>query len=223
MELSQLLCITNQITHWLADHYIELFGTVSGLLYVYLEIEQKSAMWIVGFFTSVTYVIVFFQSKIYADMGLNVYYVVISIYGWCSWRYAAKHNDAAGERSISRIKWQLSVILLIISVVLFVVMGYMLDNFTDSPVPYYDALITALSITATWMLARKILEHWYLWIFINFFSSVLYLWRELYPTAVLFVVYGVMSFVGRAKWQQSFNVDKNDYSPYTSLPDSHIS
>ncbi len=204
MYLSQTFYWMDQFIRWASDHYIELFGVASGLLYIYLEIKQKSVMWIVGFFTSAVYIIVFFQSKFYAGMALNIYYVIVSIYGWYCWRYARKPDGLAAELSICRIKFPLAFILFSISVVLFVAMGYVLDHFTDSPIPYYDALATTLSITATWMLAKKILEHWYLWIFINFFSSILYLWRELYPTAVLFLVYGIMSIVGWTKWKESF-------------------
>jgi nicotinamide mononucleotide transporter len=189
------------------DHWLELFGVVSSLLYIYLEVKQKSSMWIVGFITSTVYVAVFFQSRFYADSVLNVYYVAASVYGMYCWRFAQKEDDEAttAERPVSRLRLPLGVVLGAISAVLFLGMGYVLDNHTDSPIPYYDALTTSLSFVATWMLARKILEHWVLWIFINFFSSGLFVWRELYPTAGLFVVYGIMSIAGWFQWKQSFN------------------
>ena len=201
MSLSSLLSF--QFIDWLSDHYIELFGAITGLVYIFLEIKQKPVMWVVGFITSSVYIIVFFQAKFYADMALNVYYVFISIFGWYSWRFMKKDNGEITERSISRIRLPLSVLLFFISFVLFLIIGYVLDNFTDSPIPYYDALSTALSIVATWMLARKILEHWVLWVFINFFSVILYLWRELYPTALLFMVYGLLSIRGWLEWKRS--------------------
>ncbi len=206
MFLSTLAFTQEPIFRWICDNYLELFGVASSLLYIYLEIKQRSSMWVVGFITSAIYVVVFFQSKFYADSALNVYYVAASVYGMYCWHFTQKSDDGvSAERPITRLTLSLGVILGLISAILYVGMGYVLDNFTDSPIPYYDALITSFSFVATWMLARKILEHWILWIFINFFSSGLYLWRELYPTAALFVVYGIMSVVGWFKWKQSFN------------------
>ncbi|MDR1172116.1 MAG: nicotinamide riboside transporter PnuC [Bacteroidales bacterium] len=198
--------LLTQYLQWIYNHWLELFGVVGSLLYIYLEVKQKSSMWIVGFITSTVYVVVFFQSKFYADSVLNVYYVAASVYGMYCWRFAQKSDDgAATERLIGRLTLPTGIVLAGISVALYVGMGYVLDNHTDSPVPYYDALAASLSFVATWMLARKILEHWILWIFINFFSSGLFAWRELYPTAGLFVVYGVMSIAGWFQWRQSSN------------------
>ncbi len=204
--LSQMLFALPELSLWLRNNYLELFGAVSGLLYIYLEIKQKNIMWVVGFFTSLAYIFVFFLSKFYADMALNVYYVIISAYGWYCWHYAPTQSGASvTARTINRIHLPLGIILGVITAILFFTIGYVLVHFTDSPIPYYDALTTSLSIVATWMLARKILEHWILWIFINFFSTILYFWRGLYPTTILFFVYGVMSIVGWIKWKQSFN------------------
>lgn len=191
------------ITQWIGNNYFELFGVLTSLLYIWLEINQKSSMWMVGFITSAIYIVVFFQSKFYADMSLNVYYVFASVYGWYCWRYA--RNKAKKDLPVSRINWRLGITLFIISAVLFVFIGYILDHYTDSPIPYYDSLTTSLSIVATWMLAHKIWEQWHVWIFVNFFSAGLYLWRGLYPTFGLFIVYGVMSIVGLIKWRRGFN------------------
>ena len=163
-------------------------------------------MWVIGFISSLVYVLVYFQYKVYGYAALNVYYVTVSIYGWYCWRYARQSDGAAAGLHISRIRIPLALLLAAISAVLYIGCGYALERFTDSPIPFYDALGTSLSIVATWMLARKILEHWMLWIFINFFSATLCFYRELYPTAALFVVYGIMSVAGWFKWRQNFLV-----------------
>jgi len=185
---------------------LEIFGAVTGLLYVWLEIKQKPVMWVIGFISSLVYVFVNLQSKIYGYAALNVYYVTVSIYGWYCWRYARQPDSKENGLHISRIRISLTLVLTVIFAVLYIGCGYVLKHFTDSPIPFYDALGTSLSIVATWMLARKILEHWMLWIFINFFSATLYFYRELYPTTVLFVVYGIMSIVGWYKWRKSLLV-----------------
>jgi nicotinamide mononucleotide transporter len=82
-------------------------------------------------------------------------------------------------------------------------MWFVLSRLTDSPVPEWDSFITSLSVIATWMLARKIYEHWYLWIVVNCASVILFLTRGLYPTIILYMVYLVMSFVGLREWRRS--------------------
>ena len=187
---------------------MEIFGAVTGLLYVWLEIKQKPVMWVIGFVSSLVYVVVNIQYKVYGYAALNVYYAAVSIYGWYCWRYARQAGSAETGLQISRIRIQSALALVAISAVLYLGCGFALQRFTDSPIPFYDALGTSLSIVATWMLARKILEHWTLWIFINFFSAALYFHRELYPTTVLFIVCGIMSVVGWLKWKQSIEKEK---------------
>ena len=160
-------------------------------------------MWVVGLISSLVFVFVYFQSKVYGYAVLSVYYVGVSVYGWYCWRYARQPDGTVTELQVSRLRMLLMLVLISITAVLYIGIGYMLARFTDSPVPYLDALGVSISIVATWMLARKILEHWLLWIFINFFSSALFLSRELYLTAGLYVVYGILSIFGWFKWKQT--------------------
>jgi nicotinamide mononucleotide transporter len=104
---------------------------------------------------------------------------------------------------VSRIKVKTGIVLLITFVLLFIGMWFILDSFTDSPVPGWDSFITSLSIIATWMLARKIIEHWYLWIIVNSVAVVLFIFRGLYPTVVLYSIYCAMSFIGLREWKKS--------------------
>jgi len=104
---------------------------------------------------------------------------------------------------VTRITVRTGVILFVVFVLLYSVMYLVLFRLTDSPVPGWDSFITSLSIVATWMLARKIYEHWFLWIVVNFVSAVLFLTRGLYPTAFLYLVYGLMSFSGLVVWKKA--------------------
>ena len=192
--------------YWAVKNWLEIFGTLTGLLYIWLEIKQKPVMWVIGFISSFVYVFVYFQTKVYGYASLYFYYVVVSVYGWYCWRYARQPDGKITDLKISRIKIPLLLMLTAISAVLYVGIGYLLKQFTDSPVPFYEALGTSLSVVATWMLARKILEHWLLWIFINIFSAGLCFYLGLYPTAVLFGVYGIMSVVGWVKWKRAFEI-----------------
>ena len=196
---------SNNFFLWAGNHWTEIFGVGTALLYIWLEIKQKSVMWVVGFISSFVFIFVYFQAKVYGSSALNIYYVAISIYGWYCWRFSRQSDSEVTGLPISRIRMSLALILTAIAIILFFAIGYVLEIYSDSSVPFYDALVTSLSIVATWMLARKILEHWLLWIFVNCISAALYFYLGLYPTTGLFIVYSVMSVVGWFKWRQSFN------------------
>jgi len=190
----------NQIIEWLSGNYIELLGAILGIAYIFFSIRQSILTWPVGLVTSALYVAVFFTSKLYADMGLQLYYVVISIYGWYEWLRGdvATHSEPL---KVCHISLKLSSILSVVSFFLFLLIWFILKNFTDSPVPMADGFATALSIVATWMLARKILENWLVWIFVDAFSIGLFAYKQLYPTVILFIVYTVMAYVGYREWK----------------------
>jgi nicotinamide riboside transporter PnuC len=107
------------------------------------------------------------------------------------------------DLQVSRLKLRTGVVLSAVFIPLFAAMWLVLDRLTDSPVPEWDSFITSLSIIATWMLARKIYEHWFLWIVVNTVATGLFLARGLYPTVILYLVYGVMSFAGLKAWRKT--------------------
>ncbi len=176
---------------------IEIIGAVIGLLYLYLEYKANRWLWPVGVLMPIVYIWIFFQSKFYADMGVNVYYFFASIYGWIRWnRYASKEE----ELPITRTPRRLILPLTLIGTVLFAVISFVLIRYTDSPVPFGDSFTTAVSIVAMWMLAHKHVEQWGLWFVVNIVSCGLYVWKGLYPTAILFAIYSVISVFGYFKW-----------------------
>jgi nicotinamide mononucleotide transporter len=197
---------------WLINNYIEIFGAVTGILYVVLEIRQTIWLWPVGIITSAVYIWVFFTGKLYADMSLQVYYLIISILGWHWWaKGAGQRAQGSGQREelqVTRLKLRTGVVLSAVFIPLFAVMWLVLDRLTDSPVPEWDSFITSLSIIATWMLARKIYEHWFLWIVVNTVATGLFLARGLYPTVILYFVYGVMSFAGLKAWGKTIRIER---------------
>ena len=210
------------IQEWISDNRIEIFGAIAGIIYVFLEIRQNIWLWPVGIITSAVYIIVFFTSKFYADMSLQVYYLVISCAGWYWWVKGGQGNVneakvQAGESTnspleggqgdvklkVTKLNLKTGIILAIVFVLLYFLLWFILSKLTDSPVPEWDSFITSLSIVATWMLAKKIYEHWFLWIVVNSASSVIFLTRGLYPTVILYMVYLLMSFAGLKVWKRS--------------------
>jgi nicotinamide mononucleotide transporter len=195
------------IISWLSDNYIEVFGALTGIIYIFLEIRQTIWLWPVGILTSAVYVWVFFTGKLYADMSLQGYYLVISCLGWYWWARGSGHTGMGEkvkvELRVTRLKPGTGIRLLAVFLLLYSGMWLVLTRLTDSPVPVRDSFITSLSIIATWMLARKIYEHWFLWIVVNSVASVVFLVRGLYPTVILYLVYGIMSFAGLKEWRKT--------------------
>lgn len=197
------------IIDWITGNSVEVFGAVAGIIYVILEIRQSLWLWPVGIATSAAYIWIFFTARLYADMSLQVYYVLISILGWYWWirgKWKGDIGNAEKKRMpVSRINFKLGIILFFILAGIYTIIYFVLYRFTNSPVPGWDAFITSVSIIATWMLARKIYEHWWLWIAVNSVSVILCFMRGLYPTAVLYTIYGTMSVVGLVEWKKSIN------------------
>jgi nicotinamide mononucleotide transporter len=190
--------------HWALGNLIEIFGMLTGLIYIWFSIKQNVLTWPFGILSSLLYIVVFFEAKFYAGMGLQFYYFFISIYGWWAWLHPSQNGNNK-ELQITRTTRKTWIELFVISSLLFSVMAAVLKEYTDSPIPYWDSLTTSLSIIATWMLARKKFEHWILWIFIDLVCIILYIWRGLYPTTLLFIVYAVMAVAGYVEWKKDLN------------------
>lgn len=191
------------VINYLAEHWVEIAGAVLSFIYLYLSINQKIGLWIFGFLCSALYVVVFFQSKFYAGMTLQLYYLGVSIYGWITW----KRGEQATGNDLPVIHIPKSMILDVLAVflVIFIIYFFVLSNFTDLPLPRADSFTTAVSIIATWMLARKMIENWLLFIIADGVCTGLYFYRELYPTAILFAVYTIMAIIGYFEWKKTMN------------------
>lgn len=195
------------ILDWLVNNKIELLGASLGIAFIFFSIKQNILTWPTGLATSALYIIVFFQSKFYADMGLQVYYVAISIYGWYYWIKGNKPENSTTV-PVRRTSKKLWFKLIAIALLLYFAILIILLNFTDSDVPFMDSFTTALSIIATWMLAKKYIEQWLIWIFVDVISAGLYIYKELWPTVILFAVYTVMAFLGYIEWKKHLKLER---------------
>lgn len=193
------------ITEWLLSNKIELLGAILGILYIRFSIKQNIFTWPTGLLTSLLYVVVFSKSALYAAMGLQFYYIGISIYGWYYWLKGKNENNISllPVRYVTKKLWiKTGVIsLLIYSAILLILL-----KFSDSDVPFLDSLTTSFSIVATWMLAKKYIENWIIWIFVDFISIGLYMYKNLWPTVILFIVYTVMAFLGYYEWKKDIKL-----------------
>ncbi|GHT08518.1 nucleoside transporter [Bacteroidia bacterium] len=189
------------MAEWINNNWIEVTGAVLALVYLILEIKRKWTLWIACIISSSFYVYIFFDAKLYAEMGLNLYYVIMSVYGLYCWKLAKEKDNE--ENKFHHISVKTIIPLTCSAILIWGIMLLILIQFTDSDVPIPDALIASLSIIATWMVAKKIVECWYLWIFVDAFATGLYVYQKLYPTAILFVCYTLLSIVGLIEWRKS--------------------
>jgi len=199
------------VADWIAENIVEVFGAVTGIAYMILEIRRNIFLWPLGIITSAVYIYVFGREGFYANMGLQVYYLVISIYGWYMWRRQPVADQPDGKSDVRRIGAATAVWCTVFLFVLWAGLWFLLDRATDSPVTVWDGLIASLSVVATWMLTRKYLEQWYVWILANAIAVAVYITCGLYPTAVLFMVYFIMAIIGVREWSRHKVIDSREY------------
>jgi len=196
----------SRIFEWIVVNRIEILGAILGILYIFFSIRQSIFTWPTGLVTSALYIVVFFQSKFYADMGLQVYYVAISIYGWYYWAKGntQKKSDTIPVKQIRKLLW---LKLATVTVLIYFAILFILLKYTDSPIPFMDSFTTALSIVATWMLARKYIEQWLIWVLVDLVSAGLYIYKNLWPTVILFIIYTIMAVLGYNEWKKDLNLE----------------
>ncbi|MDD3300565.1 MAG: nicotinamide riboside transporter PnuC [Bacteroidia bacterium] len=179
----------------------EIFGAVSGLLYVLLEIRQNKFMWIVGGISALVYLVVFFDSALYASFGLQLYYVWASVYGWVKWNRLST-NATAEDPAVYPLAGYKAFLSGIVATAGFAVLWYILANFTEDPMPVLDAMIASLSMLATYWVANKYIQHWMLWIVADVMAVYMYLSQGLYATVVLYFIYIIAAIAGFWHWRK---------------------
>ena len=180
---------------------LDILGTALGFLYLWLEFRTSPWMWVVGSIMPAIYIVVLYQAGIYADCGMEVYYFLAGIYGLVIW---LRGKTEQGEQvAIRPTPCRTYVWLALTFVVLFVAIAVFLREFTDSRVPYIDSFTTSLSIIAMWMLSRKYIEQWWVWLVVDAVSSGLYIYKGVYGRSLLYAVYTVMAVYGYYTWRKA--------------------
>ena len=189
---------------WFLQHWVEIAGAVTGLFAIYFQIKQMVVFWPISLVNVLLYIVVYYNSRLYAEVSLQFYYLVVSIYGWYYW---SKADSVTGKKSrpVSVCSVSLLVYLGIIFLGSFAGMAFLLKQYTNTDVPYVDAFITSLSFIATWLLAKKKIENWIVWIVADAVSVGVYFYKELYATIVLFSVLTILAFVGYYQWKKDLN------------------
>lgn len=181
------------------DRLIEAFGFFVGLLYIWWEYHANPKMWWAGVVMPAISFWVYYRAGLYADFAMNMYYFIIAIYGWISWtRGGHKGNRLPIRRIPVRVLGGCAAAF----VAVYALIAYWLVEWTDSTVPYLDAFTTAMSIVATWMLARKYIEQWWAWVLVDAVCVGLYFYKERYFYAILYAIYTLIAVLGYRKWQR---------------------
>ncbi len=188
--------------------YIEIFGTIIGLIYLWLEYKANIYLWVVSIIMPAIYIYIFYNAGLYADFVINVYYLFIAIYGWLAWKYGFKlfkissKKDRVEGLKISSLPKKVWLKLIAIYLILQFLITWVLITYTNSNVPWLDSFTTSVSIIAMWMLARKYVEQWLVWIVVDVVSVGLYIYKDLYYTSALYALYAVIAILGYIKWKK---------------------
>lgn len=179
---------------------LELLAAVTGAISVWLSVRQNIWSWPTAIVNVVLYAFVFHGAKLYADMGLQVVYAVLSVYGWYQW---LRGGPGRTGLRVSATAPRLGVRLLVIAAAASAVLGTLLHRTTDAALPFLDASLSSTSLVAQWMMTRKLLENWLVWIAVDVLYVGMFLFKDLYLTAGLYAVFLVLAVRGYLDWRRS--------------------
>lgn len=197
------------MSDYIANNWLEIVGTIVGFIYLWQEVKASIWLWLTGIVMPAIYTVVFFENGLYADFAIQVYYIGAALYGFLLWEFGKK-NKYGDELRIVHTTERQAVWLCAITVALFVPIYWILTTYTDSSVPFWDSVTTAMSFVALWMLAKKHVEQWIAWIIIDIISTGLYFYKGIYFTSILYGVYTVVAFYGYRKWDLMEKEQQND-------------
>jgi nicotinamide mononucleotide transporter len=179
----------------------EVFGFVSGAACVWLVVKQNIWSWPLGIINNIFFIYLFFGAALYADMGLQFWYVAASLYGWYFWLNGGANKT---KRAVSNIGLrEAAVVLGFMALATFGMREYLIS--VGGAAPLLDGITTALSLGAFWMQAKKYVQSWYLWIAADLIYIPLYIWKDLPLTGILYIVFLAMCIVGLRDWRRELN------------------
>lgn len=183
--------------------WLEGIAVLFGLLSVWFAKKENILVYPTGIVSVLIYVYICLNVKLYADMGINAFYFIMSVYGWYKWT-RKDHNQQVRPISVaSRLEWFIAIAG---TVLLFFIISYFLKNYTDSNVPQWDALTTAIFIIGMWLMAWKKIENWIFWIVGDVISIPLYAYKELVLTSFQFSVFLILAILGYLEWRRKLTV-----------------
>jgi nicotinamide mononucleotide transporter len=191
---------------------LEIFAALVGAVSVYLSVRENVWSWPTAIVNVLLYVVVFFRERLYADMGLQVVYAIISAYGWYHWLHG---GAARGALRVSRTPLRQWLVLPALVVAGAAGLSTILARFTPAALPALDSSLTATSLAAQWMMTRKYVENWIVWIVVDVVYVPMFIYKRLYATAALYAVFLVLAAMGWVQWRRSLRavVEERGGSP----------
>jgi len=187
--------------------WLEWCGVFTGILCVWLAAKNNIWNWPIACVSVIIYVFIFFEGKLYADAGLQIYFLVTNIYGWYYW--SKQRDNPTQERPVINITKN-EIILSIIGVIVFTLgLGLTLFHKTDASFPFVDSFCTACSLIAQVFLARKVLQNWLIWIFVDIIYVSVYFSKDLYATGLMYALYIGIATMGYLDWRKTYREQKN--------------
>lgn len=196
--------IDTLITLAIANRW-EILAVLFGIVSVYLSTREHIWSWPTALVNVGLYFVVFFEAKLYADMGLQVVYFALSLYGWYEWLYGGENRTVL---HVSRTPRSLGIKLVLIGVASAAILGTALARFTDAALPYLDSATTSTSLVAQWMMTRKIVENWAVWAVVDVVYVGMFIFKKLYLTAGLYAVFLVLAIMGYRQWKRTFETER---------------
>ena len=193
----------NDFCAWLAAHglsCLDFTAALAGMIGVALGIWQSVWTWPVGIVNVALTFVAFRRAGLYSDMGLQVVYLLLSIYGWYQWLRGGVGNTELKVSRTSRSAW---MVLTGVGVAIWLALGTITKQFAGAAIPYIDAATTSTSLIAQYMITRKLIENWIVWIVVDTAYVALFIWRGLYAFAVLYAVYLVLAVFGYREWKKA--------------------
>ena len=186
---------------FIIEHGLDIFTTVLGLLYIWLEYRAHIAVWLVGIIMPALDIYLYYSHGLYGDAGMAGYYTVAAIYGYAMWKFGKKKSQGKSqEMPITHVRSVLYLNMLATFLVLWAVTYYVLEHWTNSTVPLLDAFTNALSFVGLWALAHKYVEQWICWIVVDAICTYLYIVKGIPFKAFLYGLYVVIAILGYRKW-----------------------
>ena len=191
------------IFDFLQANWFEIVAAFLAIAYLILAMLQDKRCWVAWIISSLMYFFVMYSANLYMEALLQIFYIFIGLYGLYQWRFKADKKDA-----LKITTWSVKNHLIVIGALVFLtsLSGYVLMIYTAAASPFIDAFTTWGAIAASYLVAKKILENWFYWFVIDFVSVFLFISRELYPTALLFIVYLVLVVIGYSAWRKSWQL-----------------
>ncbi|XAL97958.1 nicotinamide riboside transporter PnuC [Phycisphaeraceae bacterium D3-23] len=189
---------------------IEIVAVLSGLVCVWLTTRQNIWCWPVGLLMVSLYIVIFYRAKLYSDMGLQVVYVGLQLFGWHQWLRGGPRRSKLGVTRASALTvalWGIGAAGCVVA------LGVVMQTQTDAALPYWDAVTTVLSLVAQVWMARKVLESWAVWIVVDVLAVGIYTVKELYLTAGLYAVFLGLAVMGWFAWKRSMTPQPAPITP----------